>query len=127
MHTINFVGEAYIMYNLIFFFFWLQKYCTVRSSRLQMFFKIGALKNFANFTGKHLCWNFLLICSCNFIKKRLQHRYLCEIFKKTVFYRTPPVAAFENIVKRNERKHNYNKVSYNYLGTPTQADHSSRG
>ena len=26
-----------------------------RSSRLQMFLKIGALKNFSNFTGKHLC------------------------------------------------------------------------
>ena len=26
-----------------------------RSSRSQIFFKIGVLKNFANFTGKHLC------------------------------------------------------------------------
>ena len=32
-----------------------------RSSRLQMFFKIGVLKNFAIFTGKHLCWNLFLI------------------------------------------------------------------
>ena len=29
----------------------------IRSSRSQMFFKIGVLKNFANFTGKHLCWS----------------------------------------------------------------------
>ena len=28
----------------------------LESSRLQMFFKIGVLKNFANFLGKHLCW-----------------------------------------------------------------------
>ena len=28
-----------------------------RSSRSHMFFKIGILKNFANFTGKHLCWS----------------------------------------------------------------------
>ena len=29
-----------------------------------MFFKIGTLKNFANFTGKHLCWSlFWLSCS----------------------------------------------------------------
>ena len=28
---------------------------TYRGSRLQMFFKIGTLKSFANFTGKHLC------------------------------------------------------------------------
>ena len=26
-----------------------------------MFFKIGVLKIFVNFTGKHLCWNFFLI------------------------------------------------------------------
>ena len=32
-----------------------------RSSRSQMFFKIGALKNFANFKGKHLCWSLFLI------------------------------------------------------------------
>ena len=34
-----------------------------------MFFKIGILKNFANFTGKHLKWN---LKACNFIKKRRQ-------------------------------------------------------
>ena len=33
---------------------------TSRSSRLQMFFKIGVLKSFANFTGKHLCWSLFL-------------------------------------------------------------------
>ena len=27
---------------------------------LQMFFKIGVHKNFANFTGKHLCWSLFL-------------------------------------------------------------------
>ena len=32
-----------------------------RSSRSQMFFKIGVPKNFANFTGKHLPWSFFLI------------------------------------------------------------------
>ena len=38
--------------------------------------KIGVLKNFANFTGKHLCWSLFLINlqakALNFIKKRLQ-------------------------------------------------------
>ena len=34
---------------------------TFRSSRLQMFFKIGVLKNFATSTGKHLFWSFFLI------------------------------------------------------------------
>ena len=28
---------------------------TIGSSRLQMFFKMGILKNFEHFTGKHLC------------------------------------------------------------------------
>ena len=43
-------------------------YCVVflthdnnRSSRSQMFFKIGVLKSFAHFTGKHGCWNLFLI------------------------------------------------------------------
>ena len=31
-----------------------------RSSRWQMFFKIGALKNFANFTEKHLSWGLFI-------------------------------------------------------------------
>ena len=32
-----------------------------RSSYPQMFFKIAVLKNFANFTGKHLSWSLFLI------------------------------------------------------------------
>ena len=32
-----------------------------RSSRSQIFFKIGIIKNFVNFTGKHLCWSLFLI------------------------------------------------------------------
>ena len=28
-----------------------------RSSRSRLLFKISVLKNFANFTGKHLCWS----------------------------------------------------------------------
>ena len=39
-------------------------------SRSQMFFKIGVLKNFIIFTGKHL-WCSLFLS--HFIKKRLQH------------------------------------------------------
>ena len=33
----------------------------LRSSRSQMFFKIGVLKNFANFTGEYLYWSLFLI------------------------------------------------------------------
>ena len=61
------------------------------SSRSKMFFKIGVLKNFAKFTGKHLCQSLFfikkealtLVFSCEF----------CEIFQSTFFYRIPPVAA----------------------------------
>ena len=34
---------------------------TVRNSRPQMFFKTSALKSFANFTVKQLCWSLFLI------------------------------------------------------------------
>ena len=45
-----------------------------RSSRSQMFFKIGIPKNFAIFTVKHLCRSPILIKVCNDFKKRLQHK-----------------------------------------------------
>ena len=50
-----------------------------RSSRSEIFFKIGALKNFAIFTGKHLRWSLLFnkvasLQDCNFVKRRLQLR-----------------------------------------------------
>ena len=32
-------------------------FCIVVFSCSQMFFKIGFLKNFENFTGKQLCWS----------------------------------------------------------------------
>ena len=50
----------------------------------QMFFKIGVLKNFANFTVKHLCWSLFLIKLQ--AKKRLQHRCCPVVFAK--FLRT---------------------------------------
>ena len=53
-----------------------------------MFFKKGDLKNFANFTGKHLESLFNKVAglrACNFIKKRLQHR--CFPVKLAKFYK----------------------------------------
>ena len=47
-----------------------------RTSRSQMFFKIGVLRNFAIFTGKHMCWSLFLIQNIT-----------------KFFYRTPPVTA----------------------------------
>ena len=34
---------------------------TYRNSRLQIFFKIVVLKNFTNFTEKHLCWSLFIV------------------------------------------------------------------
>ena len=71
------------------------------SSHSQMFFKKSVLKNFANFTGKHL----LVLKSSfnkvpgfqayNFIKKILQSR--CFLVKFAKFLRTP---IWRNICKR---------------------------
>ena len=50
--------------------------------------KKGVLKNFANVTGKDLCWSlFLMKNFINFIKKRLQHWCCPVIYAK--FLRTP--------------------------------------
>ena len=58
-----------------------------------MLYKTAVLKNFAIFTGKHLCWN--LFFNNSFIKKRLQHRsFLANIEK---FLRTP---ILKNICER---------------------------
>ena len=55
---------------------------TIRSRRPEMFFKMGVLKNFAIFTGEHLCWK-------ERPKKSLQQRCFlvkyCKIFKNTLF------------------------------------------
>ena len=62
-----------------------------RSTHLQMFFKIGVLKNFANFARKHLCWSFFLIKL-----QALFNKVSCEIsqiFKNIFFNKTPLVAA----------------------------------
>ena len=48
-----------------------------RSSLSEVFFKIGALKNFAKFTGKH-CYRGVFL-------------WLLRNFQEHRFYRTPPV------------------------------------
>ena len=83
-----------------------------KSSRSQMFFKKGVLKNFAMFTGKHLCWmesplnKVAGLKACSFIKKRLHPTQVffceyCEIFKSSSFYKTPLVAVFTKICISN--------------------------
>ena len=50
---------------------------SLRSSRLQMFFKIGPVINFAIFKGNHMCWShFLIKLQATLLKKRLQYRYV---------------------------------------------------
>ena len=63
------------------------------SSRPDVFCRKGVLRNFANFTGKHLCQSIfsnketlVQVFSCKF----------CEISKNTSSYRTSPVAASVN-------------------------------
>ena len=78
-----------------------------RSSRLDVFCRKIVLRNFAKFTGKHLCQGVffdkvagLRPKACKFIKKEiLVQGFSCEfyeIFKNTFFYRTPPVTASIN-------------------------------
>ena len=52
-----------------------------------MFLKVDALKNFANFTGKQLRWNFFLI--------KLKALSPATLLKQcSFFYSTPRLAAF---------------------------------
>ena len=53
-----------------------------------VFCKNGVLRNFANFTGKQLCWSLFGINpqACSFLKKRpCFSREICKIFEKTFF------------------------------------------
>ena len=65
-----------------------------------MFHKKAVLKNFAIFTGKHLCWNLFFnknagLQGPSFIKKRLEHRCFFANIEK--FLRTP---ILKNICER---------------------------
>ena len=67
-----------------------------RSSRPEVFFKKGVLKNFGKFTGKHLCQSLFFnkvaeVRPETLLKKRLWHRCFPLNFVK--FLRTPLVAA----------------------------------
>ena len=81
-----------------------------------MFFKRSVLKNFTICTGKHLRWSLFLIMLTVFIKNWLQRKWfsmkICEIFKSTSFYRTPPVSAsviYVNLFKF-QAKFGYNSL-----------------
>ena len=89
---------------LVFFFkstyFW--------SSRLQMFFKVGVLKSYAIFTGKHLRWSHFWIKFQSFrpatlkvAPRKVLFCEYCKIFKNSFFHRTPPVAASVTCKRRS--------------------------
>ena len=77
------------------------------------FVKKGVLRNFAKFTGKHLCQSLFFnkvagLKSCNYTKKDTLAQVFsgdfCEISKNVIFYRTLLVTApgKENQVIKNE-------------------------
>ena len=99
---------------LTFFLVWAQTptsvltFWRVWKSLKEVFCKKDVLRNFAKFTGKHLCQSLSFnkvacLRSATLLKKRLWHRFFpvnfaefCKISKNTFSYRTPPVAASEN-------------------------------
>ena len=67
-----------------------------RSRHSQMFFKIGVLKNFAIFIGKHLCWSLFLIKL-----RKLQHlRTSTSVNKLTLRIKDSQCSFQVNIVSK---------------------------
>ena len=60
------------------------KSCCTESVVRKMFFKIGAIKNFAIFTGKHLCRSLFLIKLLDF--KRDCRKGVCAKFLRAPFF-----------------------------------------
>ena len=90
-----------------------------RSSRSQIFFKIGVLQVYANSTGKLQCWRHFsrkLQPWKLYLQEISTQVFSCEIwkiFKNTIFYRTFSVAAFDvtGIFKgfRNKNRCNFQR------------------
>ena len=101
-----------------------------RSIRPDVFCKVGVLRNFSKFTGKHLCQSLffnkvagLRPKACNFIKRETLAQVLsCELWeicKNIFFYRTPPVAVsvrtrYFNFTKQIKDFFFFCNVSSNY-------------
>ena len=85
--------------------FWRNLFCS-RSSRSQVFIKIGILRNFGKFTGKHLWCNLFLIKLQAFIpptyEKETPTQVLfceyCKIFQNSCFYGTLPLAVSTAVI-----------------------------
>ena len=83
----------------------------LRSSNSEVFYKKGVVKNFAKFTGKHLCWRLFSLDSkrpTTLLKRDSKIGVscdICKIFKKSFFFffRTAPVVASEIFPFREQR------------------------
>ena len=83
--------------------------------------KKGSRRNFAKFTGKHLCQSLFLnkvarLRPATLLKKRLWHRCfpVCTISKDTIFQRAPLVAA-SKFIALMEFQINYTDTFYTSL------------
>ena len=75
------------------------------------------LKNFAKFTGKHMCQSLLFnkvagLRPTTLLKKRLRHRLFpvnfAKFLKFNFFYRAPPVPASHSELKNSKIKNSKN-------------------
>ena len=65
---------------------WISFFPSLRSIRWYMFFKIGVLKTFVIFTGKHLCWG-LFFNKVKYHLERFKHIHKPKVFQvKKKFY-----------------------------------------
>ena len=75
------------------------KYLQIRNQSPDLFFKKGMPENFAEFTGKHLCQSLFLnkvpsLRPAILLQKRLAEVcQICEISKKSFFYRRNPFSS----------------------------------
>ena len=75
---------------------WIILFTLFRSSRPEVFCKKGIFKNFAKFTGKHLCQSIFLKKVATLFKKRLWYKCFpmnfAKVLRTPIFIRTPLVA-----------------------------------
>ena len=88
--TVNFIYTKWQVKNALKIRILKNPWLVNRSRCWQMFFKISVLKNFGNFTGKHLCWSLFLI------KQQVYGQTLKQFVGNS---KTPPVAA--SVLKLN--------------------------
>ena len=92
----------------------------------EVFFKIGVIKNFVNFTGKHLCWSFFLIKFHTFRPETSLRRdsnidvFLCvkfaKFFKNTYFEKHLRKAC--NFIKKRLQHKCFSMKFARFLGKP---------